>query len=253
MVTEDSEAPEVQIPAERIPPQVDASLVDSVALLHVSDDVDETMLRVTEIVCRLIEGCAFCSVSAFDGDAIRTLGATDPRAEEIDRIQYQTRQGPCWVAATEKRHLAYTPNNAQDERWPEFSRRTAAEAGLFSLMACRLVVGDPPRALGALNIYGAEPNAFDHADQQVAMLLAAVAGVLLDAAQREAHLSAALESRGLIGQAMGILMAQSDITSDEAFGQLRAASQRMNVKLRDLARSIAESTGSPREQASTAD
>jgi AmiR/NasT family two-component response regulator len=46
---------------------------------------------------------------------------------------------------------------------------------------------------------------------------------------------------------MGILMAQSDITADEAFGQLRAASQRMNVKLRDLARSIAESSGGNRE------
>jgi AmiR/NasT family two-component response regulator len=110
-----------------------------------------------------------------------------------------------------------------------------------------LVIGEPRRALGALNIYGAAPGAFDAADHEVAMLLAAVAAVLLEAAQREAQLTAALESRGLIGQALGILMAQSDINADEAFDQLRAASQRMNVKLRDLARSIAESTGSKRE------
>jgi AmiR/NasT family two-component response regulator len=110
------------------------------------------------------------------------------------------------------------------------------------------VVGEPPHALGALNVYGADPAAFDDADQQVAMLLAAVAGVLLDAAQRQAQLTEALESRGLIGQAMGILMAQSEIPADEAFDQLRAASQRMNIKLRDLATTIAESTGGNRSR-----
>jgi AmiR/NasT family two-component response regulator len=80
------------------------------------------------------------------------------------------------------------------------------------------------------------------------MLLAAIAAALLDAAQREAQLTAALETRGLIGQAMGILMAQSDIDADTAFDQLRSASQRMNVKLRDLARSITESSGGKRER-----
>jgi GAF domain-containing protein len=205
------------------------------------------MLRVAGLVSRLVEGCDFCSVSELVGDTIRTLGATDERALIVDKIQYSEQQGPCWVASTERQRLVYTPNNAEDPRWPEFSRRTAEEVGVFSLMACRLVVGEPRRALGALNIYGAAPGAFDVADQQVAMLLAAVAAVVLDAAQREAQLTAALESRGVIGQAMGILMAQTDIGADEAFDQLRAASQRMNVKLRDLARSIAESTGSKRE------
>lgn len=241
-MTDQDEAITIDIPAEQIPPQISASLIDSVALLRVTDDVEETMLRVTSIVCSVIEGCAFCSVSALLPDGIRTLGATDPRAEQVDKIQYDTREGPCWVAATEPHHLVYTPNTAADERWPDFSRKTAEEVGVFSLMACRLVVDEPPRALGALNIYGDQPGTFDQADHQMAMLLAAIAGVLLDASQREAHLTAALESRGLIGQAMGILMAQSEISSDEAFDQLRSASQRMNVKLRDLARTIAEST-----------
>lgn len=244
----DDEAIKIEIPAERIPAQVDATMQDSVMLLKVSDDVDETMLHVTNLICTMFEGCTFCSVSMLDGESIQTIGATDPSAEAVDKIQYDTREGPCWVAATEPKLLVYTPNNADDNRWPEFSRRTADEVGAFSLMACRLVVGDPPKALGALNIYGAEVGAFDRADQQLAMLLAAVTALLLDATQRQSHLTAALESRGLIGQAMGILMAQSDITSEEAFDQLKAASQRMNIKLRDLARTIAESTGNKRER-----
>jgi GAF domain-containing protein len=233
--------------ASKITPEIDADFKASLSLLEVSDDVDATMLRVASVACSMVDGCSFCSVSELSDDGIRTRGANDPRAEQIDRIQYETRQGPCWVAATEREPLVYTANTSQNERWPEFSRRTANEVGVFSLLACRLVVGDPPRALGAINMDGTGPSAFDSADMHVAMLLAAVTGVLLDAAQREAQLTAALETRGLIGQAMGILMAQSDINSDEAFDQLRLASQRMNIKLRDLARSIAESNGGKRE------
>ena len=43
-----------------------------------------------------------------------------------------------------------------------------------------------------------------------------------------------------IGEAVGILRAQSDLTSEQAFLMLSAASQRTNVKLRDLARDITE-------------
>lgn len=55
-------------------------------------------------------------------------------------------------------------------------------------------------------------------------------------AQRQAeHLERALESNRLIGTAVGILMAGSRITSEEAFDRLRASSQRTNRKLRELA------------------
>jgi AmiR/NasT family two-component response regulator len=53
-----------------------------------------------------------------------------------------------------------------------------------------------------------------------------------------ARLAARLESQPLIEQAKGILIAQVGCTADEAFGLLRAASQRTNVRVRDLARDI---------------
>lgn len=58
----------------------------------------------------------------------------------------------------------------------------------------------------------------------------------LAACQAEvAGLREALTSRDLIGQAKGILMASEGVSADEAFDILRRASQRMNVKLRDVA------------------
>jgi hypothetical protein len=57
-----------------------------------------------------------------------------------------------------------------------------------------------------------------------------------------ARLTARLESQPVIEQAKGILIAQVGCSPDEAFGLLRAASQRSNVPVRDLARDIVNRT-----------
>lgn len=55
-----------------------------------------------------------------------------------------------------------------------------------------------------------------------------------------ARLVARLETLSVVEQAKGILVAQTGCTADEAFDLLRSASQRSNVKLRDVARKIVE-------------
>jgi len=49
-----------------------------------------------------------------------------------------------------------------------------------------------------------------------------------------------LLSRDVIGQAKGILMERLKITPEDAFDLLRRSSQNLNVKLRDVARGLAE-------------
>jgi hypothetical protein len=53
-----------------------------------------------------------------------------------------------------------------------------------------------------------------------------------------ARLQARLESMPVIEQAKGVLMAQTGCGPDQAFDLLRQASQRSNVKVRDLADAI---------------
>jgi len=59
-----------------------------------------------------------------------------------------------------------------------------------------------------------------------------------------ARLVARLESLPVIEQAKGILMAESSCTPDEAFSMLRSASQRANVRVRDLASEIVDRVSS---------
>ena len=73
---------------------------------------------------------------------------------------------------------------------------------------------------------------------------------LSDQAQVSADLQAAMASRSVIDQAIGVIMAQNRCTSPEAFAILRSASQHRNVKLRDLAASLLENlTGTPPQPA----
>jgi len=70
-----------------------------------------------------------------------------------------------------------------------------------------------------------------------------------------ARLQARLASMPVIEQAKGVIMAQSGWTEEQAFDALRRASQRENIKVRDLATMVvarAASSASPRRPAGQA-
>ncbi len=79
-----------------------------------------------------------------------------------------------------------------------------------------------------------------------------LAGAALDAAEeragdekRLANLHEALLTRELIGQAQGILMERERITGTQAFDVLRRASQHLNIKVREVARTLIETGEDP--------
>src|SRR5829696_7846839 len=110
------------------------------------------------------------------------------------------------------------------------------------MISCRLTLDAAPHhTLGGMNLYSTVEDGFTGEDQMLAILLASLGAVVVDASRQQAHLRAAIESRQVIGEAIGIIRAQNrQISSDEAFAILAKASQRMNIKLRDLARGITD-------------
>ncbi len=79
-------------------------------------------------------------------------------------------------------------------------------------------------------------------------MFATHAAVALAAAQHDEQMHTALQTRDVIGQAKGIVMAQQQVTAEEAFDILRRASQRMNIKLRELAERLALRTPLDKER-----
>jgi ANTAR domain len=111
----------------------------------------------------------------------------------------------------------------------------------------------------ALILYARDPRSFGALDRAKGVILAAMGGLALSAA--EAHedearetIQAALAIREMIGQAEGILMEREHITADQAYAILRQASQHLNARIRDVAQVLVDTgrspqTGSPRSPA----
>jgi len=92
-----------------------------------------------------------------------------------------------------------------------------------------------------LNLYSRQAGMFDDESEHVGLLFAAHAAIAYSGARTKADLGRAVATRQLIGQAQGILMERHKITGDQAFALLVAASQRTNIRLRELAEQLVAS------------
>jgi transcriptional regulator with GAF, ATPase, and Fis domain len=216
--------------------------------VHASADFEDSLRRITDTAVSAVAGCEAASISLLDKDRPVTHGATDQLAYHGDQIQYAEGEGPCLDAAMNDRWVS-VPDLARSTLWRRSSTRIATELGVGSMFSCRLALdGAPNHTLGGLNLYATTPDAFSEQDQMLTILLASLGAVVVDAARQQRHLRAAIESRQVIGEAIGILRAQHNLASQQAFEMLSKASQRTNIKLRDLAQRISDGSRTGRVQ-----
>lgn len=200
--------------------------------------VQQTLEQICILAVDSIDGCDHAGISFLKGGHVSTPAASDSIPGVVDDIQYETGEGPC-LSAMREREVFASDDLAQEERWPSFSARAQRETGITSMLSFRLfVAGD---TLGALNLYSKSPAAFGAESRTIGVAFAAHAAVALSTAIHEEQMDEALQSRDLIGQAKGLIMARDGVTADQAFNVLRRASQRLNVKLRDVASSMVDS------------
>jgi len=206
--------------------------------------VEETLRRICSLAVETIDGCDHAGISLITSRRVETHGASDEVPELVDFIQYESSEGPCLDAIRD--HEVFHVNDLEvEERWPNFARRAAAETGVRSMLSFRLFAEE--NTMGALNLYSRAASAFDAEADRVGAVFAAHAAVALKAARQSEAQAIAIETRDVIGQAKGILMARQGISEPEAFEVLRQASQRLNVKLRDVAEQV--SRNQPRRPA----
>jgi hypothetical protein len=207
-------------------------------------DVDETLQLAVDLAAELIPGCDVADVMFIRPGGVTTPVSTDPLAVALDQLQAETGEGPCLLAAREQIRVL-SNDLSKDDRWPRFAPR-AVEKGVASALSFQLFLlrNDGDR-LGALNLYGMQPDAFDEAAAELGEVFAVHGAAVLASAIAREGAQAALESRDVIGQAKGILMAQHRVSASEAFDLLRVTSQARNVKLRQLAQEVADTGALP--------
>jgi hypothetical protein len=197
--------------------------------------VEATLQRMVEIARLIVPGCHHAGITVLRRGKPETPAATDEVSGEVDKVQYETGEGPCLSAIVE-RDTFRTGDLAEETRWPKFSRPAVERTGVRSVLAYRLFAdGD---TFGALNLYSRERDAFDDDAVGVGSILAAHAALAFARAREREQISGleqAVASNRAIGMAIGILMAIRRVGQDEAFDLLRTVSQRTNRKLREIA------------------
>ena len=202
--------------------------------------VSAAMQKIVDEAVLAIDGCDHAAISLVRAHTIDTTASSDEVGRRVDAIQYEVGEGPCLEVIHQHRTFQ-TDDLEQEVRWPKFSARAARETGVRSMVAFQLFAEE--QTMGALNLYSKAPAAFDEDAVNMGIVFAAHASVALNAAQTEEELRAAIVTRDVIGQAKGILMARQHVSADEAFTILRKASQRLNLKVRDVAGTVAAQTG----------
>ena len=186
-------------------------------------------------------GCAPCDQASITvlgpGRTLETVAASDDRVVKADRLQYELREGPC-LDAVFTDGVFRVEDLAADSRWPQWAP-LADGLGIGALLAVHLYTDT---ALGALNLYSEQPREYDDLDLEVAKVVAAHASVVLAHTRTTQDLWRAIDTRNLIGQAQGILMARYGLTPERAFAVLRRYSQARHTRLAAVAEELT-STG----------
>ena len=212
----------------------------------VDRSLEDVLGEVTDIAARGIPGAESTSITLVRGDRAFTAAHTGEMALVADELQYEQGYGPCMDAGRAGVVLRIDDTRTE-QRWPDYVPRVL-EVGVRSSLSMPLPYQGS--TIGALNIYSTRPQAFLSAESEEAATAVAeavaVAVVNADAHDRLAdharNMRVAMESRAVIEQAKGVLMAQRGVDAGQAFDILRDASQRYNRKLRDIAAGIVATT-----------
>jgi GAF domain-containing protein len=211
--------------------------------------VEEFLHEMAMLAARLVRGGLACGMTIQPNGKPVAVACSDPLAARVDGVQYELDDGPS-LHAMRGGQVVRIEDTAEKARWPEFEAQ-AASHGIRSCLALPLNADGKP--VGALNLYAREASAFGAAEARLAENFAENASGALSLAIRLAshaalieQLRSSLASRGVIDQALGIIMAREHCPQDRAFAILRSASQNSNVKLRDIASAVVTSvTGEP--------
>ena len=206
----------------------------------------DVLTEITSIASTGIPGAESTSITLIRGERGFTAAHFGEMALAADELQYERGYGPC-LDAGRGNVILRVDDMRTEERWPDYSANVL-ETGVRSSLSVPLPYQGT--SIGALNIYStgaaafASPQSLD-AGLQVAEAIA-VAVVNADAharlTEQARNMRLAMDSRAVIEQAKGVLMAQRHVDADQAFEILREASQRYNRKLREIAVGIVEST-----------
>lgn len=205
---------------------------------------EQTLRRVAELAKQGLQGVEEVSLTLIENGQPRSVVFTGRLAVDLDERQYDLGFGPCLDAARTGQTII-VDGHGDGSPYREYAQ-VAFRAGVRHTVSVGMPVAE--RSIGGLNIYSVDEASVSEefvqrAEAFAGYAAATVANVVSYArtSSQAEHLQRALESRAVIEQAKGVIVARDRCTPDEAFDVLIRISQHRHVKIRDLARAIVDS------------
>jgi GAF domain-containing protein len=213
------------------------SIVEAARTLHQRQSLDETLQTIVEVASNSLPGFDQVGISTLEKQGkVETRAFTGDLVLRLDDIQYGLGEGPC-SAALQGPDVVSVSSLRDETRWPRYVPQAQA-MGVRSQMALKLYIDEG--TLGGINFYSTISDDVSQDAQGLARLFATHAAIALGHAHEREGLNKALETRRVVGQAIGILMERYDMNEDRAFAFLVRASSRANIKLRAVAQELVD-------------
>jgi GAF domain-containing protein len=213
------------------------SIAEAARTLNQPRNLDETLQTIVEVACNSVPGFDQVGIATLHKrDKVKTRAFTGDLVLRLDEIQYSLREGPCSAALQGTEAVSLSSLRAE-HRWPRYVPQARA-IGVRSQMAVKLHLD--ANALGGINFYSTICDDVSPDAQALARLFASHAAIALGHAHEREHLNEALQTRKVIGQAIGILMERHEMNEDRAFAFLVRASSHTNIKLRAVAQELVD-------------
>ncbi|PRY47696.1 GAF domain-containing protein [Geodermatophilus tzadiensis] len=209
-------------------------------------ELEDVLGEITRLADEHVPGAESTSITLVRGDTAVTAAYHGDMSLAADEMQYDRGYGPC-LDAGRAGVVLRVDDMTTEQRWPDYTARVVG-VGVRSSLSTPLPYQGT--SIGALNMYSTRPAAFaSDASAEAAHEVAEAVAIAVANADAHAQLTEharnmqrAMESRAVIEQAKGVLMAQRRVDAEAAFDLLRDASQRYNRKLRDIAAGVVAST-----------
>jgi GAF domain-containing protein len=207
-------------------------------LLKTQRTLPAQLEAVVAIVKRTVPSCDAAGIVLLVDGQPTSVAVTDRLTVEIDLVQYDTGEGPC-LAAMNDGEVVRINILERDSRFTRFAPG-ALDRGLNSVLSTPLTANG--QSVGALNMYSTTTNAFDGRTEDAIRPMAEYAGEAIGTSPLYAYsldmvdgLVEDLESRALIDQAVGVLMATEEHKSGDALARLRDLALRSGESMRTVA------------------
>jgi GAF domain-containing protein len=203
-------------------------------------DFTARLRELVPMVLDSVPSCVGLSITLAQPGLTFTLVATTEQVATLDGVQYAS-GGPCVTSATEGEDVQ-VDDMMDEHRWQEFAMAAAAQDVRSSLS---LPLTRDGAVIGAVNLYAADPGAFDGQQETLRAIfgtpvgLVAVNADLSFRTRREAEQApATLHELDVVEQAVGFLAASQRVGIPEARAVLHDAAFRASVDVPALARVI---------------